>query len=671
MGLTGVIVQASLRTEPLVSPWVAADIDRTDSLEQTLALMGGAERHRYSVACALDFLLAGGSRMGRAIISRADPLGAADAAAPTRRGRATGAAYPDALSRRPAFEVPHGFPAALLRPASMRAFNALRWRATPRRERQRPLAMAPYFFPLDALGEWNRFYGPPAGLIQYQFVIPTGEERTLGTLLPADPHTATAGCISRCSSASAPRSGVRCHSRSRAGRSRSISPRPRPAWERRWTSSTSWWPAVAVGCTWTKDASSAPRHTARDVPATRSLPHTACSGRSRRCPALRPRSAPGTLRSHPVSTGSAGRRVMVLGGTSEIALEIVRELQRQEPREAVLVGRNPSALSAAADNLREAGCSRVGTRTLDALDVGQHEEALGQAFDELGGADIVILAVGVLGRRGGLPADVADALQTMRIDFVGAGSLLIYTARRLREKGNGTIVVLSSAAVERPRQRKRSSTAGLQGRPRCPRPRPRRRSARAWRARAGRASRLRSHPNDARPGPRATGDHATSRRRHRGRRGSTAEHTQSWAPRTCAGLCSRCACFPARSSAGSPNERDTPGEPERPRLPCGLHPGRHLPAARSPPRGAPPQPARPPRPRTRPDRGARTAARLARPGDDRRHRAHRARYLRAVGSTGGPPPTARATTSAFLSSPSHNRYADQADCHAAVMVAGE
>jgi decaprenylphospho-beta-D-ribofuranose 2-oxidase len=60
----------------------------------------------------------------------------------------------------------------------MRTFNALRWRATPRRERQRPLAMAPYFFPLDALGEWNRLYGA-AGLVQYQFVIPTGEERAL------------------------------------------------------------------------------------------------------------------------------------------------------------------------------------------------------------------------------------------------------------------------------------------------------------------------------------------------------------------------------------------------------------------------------------------------------------------------------------------------------------
>ena len=32
--------------------------------------------------------------------------------------------------------------------------------------------MAPYFFPLDALGGWNRLYGP-AGMIQYQFVLPT------------------------------------------------------------------------------------------------------------------------------------------------------------------------------------------------------------------------------------------------------------------------------------------------------------------------------------------------------------------------------------------------------------------------------------------------------------------------------------------------------------------
>src|SRR5665213_771284 len=176
MGLTGVVVEATLRAEPLCTPWVAADVDRTDGLEQTLELMSGEERHRYSVAW-LD-LLADGSKMGRAIVSRADPLAADVATPPARRRRAARGEYPGALSRRPAFEVPRGFPAALMRPASMRAFNALRWRATPRRERGRPLAMAPYFFPLDALGEWNRLYGP-AGLIQYQFVIPSGQEAAL------------------------------------------------------------------------------------------------------------------------------------------------------------------------------------------------------------------------------------------------------------------------------------------------------------------------------------------------------------------------------------------------------------------------------------------------------------------------------------------------------------
>ncbi len=176
MGLTGVIVEATLRAETLRSPWLAVDTDRTDGLDQTLELMSAEERHRYSVAW-MD-LLAEGPRMGRAVISRADRL-PADGAAPREGGRrARRRADPALLSRRAALEVPRGLPAGLLQPAGVRAFNALRWRATARCERARPVALAPYFFPLDGLGEWNRLYGP-AGLIQYQFVLPTGEEAAL------------------------------------------------------------------------------------------------------------------------------------------------------------------------------------------------------------------------------------------------------------------------------------------------------------------------------------------------------------------------------------------------------------------------------------------------------------------------------------------------------------
>jgi decaprenylphospho-beta-D-erythro-pentofuranosid-2-ulose 2-reductase len=152
-----------------------------------------------------------------------------------------------------------------------------------------------------------------------------------------------------------------------------------------------------------------------------------------------------------VKTGSAGRRVVVLGGTSEIAQAIVGELNAREPREVALVGRNLDALTLAAGYLTEDGCRRALTFVLDAHDHERHEKVIGEAFDELGGADIVLLAVGVLGARGGLPDDVGAALDLLEVNLVGAGSLLIQSARRLREQGSGTLVVLSSVAGERAR----------------------------------------------------------------------------------------------------------------------------------------------------------------------------------------------------------------------------
>jgi len=60
----------------------------------------------------------------------------------------------------------------------VRAFNALHWPSAPRSERARILSMSAQLFPLDVLGHWNRLYGP-AGLVQYQFAVPRGEQDTL------------------------------------------------------------------------------------------------------------------------------------------------------------------------------------------------------------------------------------------------------------------------------------------------------------------------------------------------------------------------------------------------------------------------------------------------------------------------------------------------------------
>ncbi len=150
--------------------------------------------------------------------------------------------------------------------------------------------------------------------------------------------------------------------------------------------------------------------------------------------------------------GSSGRRVIVAGGSSEIALTIVRKLQSRAPREVALLGRSPDALARAADSLRAPGSAPAIVLELDALRTDEHARVVEEAVKRLGGVDIAIVAVGVLGERGGMPADIDAAIELLQVNVVGAGSLLLQLARALRDGGGGTLVVLSSVAAERPRR---------------------------------------------------------------------------------------------------------------------------------------------------------------------------------------------------------------------------
>jgi decaprenylphospho-beta-D-erythro-pentofuranosid-2-ulose 2-reductase len=153
-----------------------------------------------------------------------------------------------------------------------------------------------------------------------------------------------------------------------------------------------------------------------------------------------------------IGAGSSGRRIIVLGGTSEIALAIVRELMSAAPREVALLGRDAARLTQAADELAQVGCEHVSTIEVDADEPDRHEAAVASAFERLGGADIVIVAVGLLGERGGLPDDLSGAVDVLRVNLVGAGSLLLAAARRLDAQRHGTLIVLSSVAGERVRR---------------------------------------------------------------------------------------------------------------------------------------------------------------------------------------------------------------------------
>jgi decaprenylphospho-beta-D-erythro-pentofuranosid-2-ulose 2-reductase len=144
-------------------------------------------------------------------------------------------------------------------------------------------------------------------------------------------------------------------------------------------------------------------------------------------------------------------RLLLVGGSSEIALAIARRLAADGPVRPFLLGRDQGRLDAALASLERAGCRDGMIGVLDADDIDSHQREIEKAFAEMAGFDVVVLAVGVLGAQDGLDADMDEAIEVMRVNFLGCGSLMLHTLRQLRRQGTGTLVVLSSVAAERPR----------------------------------------------------------------------------------------------------------------------------------------------------------------------------------------------------------------------------
>lgn len=150
-------------------------------------------------------------------------------------------------------------------------------------------------------------------------------------------------------------------------------------------------------------------------------------------------------------TGEAAQRVLLLGGTSEIGLAIVRRLAEDAPVRPLLAGRDAARLSAALSSLEAEGFGPGEVAVIDADAVNEHPRLIEEAFARFAGIDTVILAVGALGGQAGLDAPREESLEVMRVNFLGAGSLLMESLRHLRAAGAGRVIVLSTVAGERAR----------------------------------------------------------------------------------------------------------------------------------------------------------------------------------------------------------------------------
>ncbi len=141
------------------------------------------------------------------------------------------------------------------------------------------------------------------------------------------------------------------------------------------------------------------------------------------------------------------RRVLLLGGTSEIGQEILAALRLPPGAEVLLAGRDEPRMAAAAQPLP----CRVRTLPFDATALGTHQAVLEKAF-AAGPVDLVISAAGVLTPQQVLDGDPFQAGLLVQTNFTGHVTTLLGAAARLRGQGHGTIVVLSSVAAIRPRR---------------------------------------------------------------------------------------------------------------------------------------------------------------------------------------------------------------------------
>jgi decaprenylphospho-beta-D-ribofuranose 2-oxidase len=174
MGLTGVILAATVQLLPVETSLMSVDTERATDLDDLMARLTATD-HRYRYSVAWIDLLARGAHTGRAVLTRGDhaPLDAL----PPRARRDPLAFRPRRLPAAPRL-VPEG----LLGRTTVGLFNEFWYRKAPREQRGRLQRLASFFHPLDGLPDWNRIYGR-GGFVQYQFVVGHGQEEALRTVV--------------------------------------------------------------------------------------------------------------------------------------------------------------------------------------------------------------------------------------------------------------------------------------------------------------------------------------------------------------------------------------------------------------------------------------------------------------------------------------------------------
>jgi decaprenylphospho-beta-D-ribofuranose 2-oxidase len=162
LGLTGVILDVTLRLRRVETSAVRVRYRKLPDLESTFAALEEDAGEPYSVAW-ID-VLARGRRLGRAVLMLGDHASRDDLRLARR-------SQPLALPSTGTLRLPCAPPSFVFSAPALRLFNALYFRHFPDHGEPVVHGLRPYFYPLEAIDNFNRLYGR-RGFVEYQVVFP-------------------------------------------------------------------------------------------------------------------------------------------------------------------------------------------------------------------------------------------------------------------------------------------------------------------------------------------------------------------------------------------------------------------------------------------------------------------------------------------------------------------
>jgi FAD/FMN-containing dehydrogenase len=167
MGLTGIILRAAFRLRPVETAWIRQTTVPAKNLAAAIDIFEQSADATYSVAW-IDCLSSGAS-LGRSLVYLGEHATHADL--PRKKLQA-----PFLTPRKRKLNVPLDAPGFALNRWSVKAFNAVYYGMGRSKTGTQLVDWDTYFYPLDAILNWNRIYGRK-GFAQFQCVIPLEQSK--------------------------------------------------------------------------------------------------------------------------------------------------------------------------------------------------------------------------------------------------------------------------------------------------------------------------------------------------------------------------------------------------------------------------------------------------------------------------------------------------------------